>query len=110
MQIRFSSTNQHYKEDDKIRLLKIKNNSGEWVENPKQIRSTVEDHCKCLFTTQGPKDWRVILECIEPSVTPKMNSSLICQIQMKKLNSSISNGGSKSPEAYGFRGVFYQSY
>lgn len=47
---------------------------------PNQIRGTVEDYFKSLFSTHGLREWETILECVEPSVTNEMNSSLICLI------------------------------
>lgn len=62
------------------RIMKIKIDNGQWVDNPKLIRSTLEDHFKCFFTTQGARDCGAILECVEPSVTMKMNTCLLGQI------------------------------
>ncbi|KAM1125432.1 hypothetical protein ACFX2B_040231 [Malus domestica] len=68
-----------------IKIVKIKDGNGQWVENASQIRKTIGEHYKSLFASEGPRDWGKLLDFVEQKVTTKMNLTLICLISDSEL-------------------------
>lgn len=51
------------------RIMKIKIDNGQWVDNPKLIRSTLEDHFKCFLPLKGREivvqSWNVLSHLLQ---------------------------------------------
>lgn len=88
-------------------MVSIKNNNGDWVDNPRQIRQLFDDYFVDLFTSSGNRDWADILDCVSPKVSVTMNADLTAPISVDEIKLAAVNMGSlKAPGPDGFQGIF----
>ena len=66
------------------KVLKIKNVSGDWVDNPNQVRRLVDEHFMNTFRSGGTRNWGTILDCLTPTVTEEMNAVLMAQLRRRR--------------------------
>ena len=94
----------------RTKVAALKNNEGDWVDNPRQVRKLIDDHFISLFTSEGSRDWGRILECLNPKVSDEMNEALIKTISVEEVkDAAMQMGGLKAPGPDDFSGIFYQS-
>nr|XP_028964583.1 uncharacterized protein LOC114827108 [Malus domestica] len=92
-------------------IIKIKDELGNWVEQPGRVRKLVEYHFIHTFTTGGARNWGSFLDCISPRVTEDMNLALFKPVSEDEIKTAIFKmGGLKAPGPDGFQGIFYQSF
>ncbi|CAN6691397.1 unnamed protein product [Malus baccata var. baccata] len=92
-------------------IIKIKDELGNWVEQPGRVRKLVEDHFIQTFTTGGARNWGSLLDCISPRVMEDMNLALLKPVSEDEIKTAIFKmGGLKAPGPDGFQGIFYQSF
>ncbi|KAM1621462.1 hypothetical protein ACFXTN_018310 [Malus domestica] len=46
------------------KVVSLKDNNGNWVKNPGQVRRMFDDYFTELFTSSGMRDWGQILNCV----------------------------------------------
>ncbi|CAN6715757.1 unnamed protein product [Malus baccata var. baccata] len=86
-------------------IIKIKDELGNWVEQPGRVRKLVEDHFMQTFTSGGARNWGSLLECISPRVTEDMNQALLKPVSEDEIKTAIFKmGGLKAPGPDGFHG------
>ncbi|CAN6675688.1 unnamed protein product [Malus baccata var. baccata] len=92
-------------------IIKIKDELGNWVEQPGSVRKLVEDHFIHTFTTGEARNWGTLLDCISPRVTEDMNLALLKPVSEDEVKTAIFKmGGLKAPGPDDFQGIFYQSF
>ncbi|KAM1780200.1 hypothetical protein ACFX12_041494 [Malus domestica] len=92
-------------------IIKIKDELGNWMEQPGRVRKLVEDHFMQTFTSGGARNWGSLLECISPRVTEDMNQALLKPVFEDEIKAAIFKmGGLKTLGPDGFQGIFYQSF
>ncbi|KAM1040680.1 hypothetical protein ACFX2C_029940 [Malus domestica] len=90
------------------KIMKLMDANGQWVENDKLIRRIVEEQYKALFTSDSPREWGTLLDCIKRKVTPEMNNiitRLICDSEVE--DAIFQMGSLKATGPDGFQGIFY---
>ncbi|KAM1532558.1 hypothetical protein ACFX10_006565 [Malus domestica] len=92
-------------------IIKIKDELGNWVEQPCRVRKLVDDHFMQTFTFGGARNWGSLLDCISPMVTEDMNQALLKPVSEDEIKAAVFKmGGLKAPGPDGFQGIFYQSF
>ncbi|CAN6700215.1 unnamed protein product [Malus baccata var. baccata] len=93
------------------KVLKIRNSTGDWVENPTQVRRLVDEHFLNSFRSEGDRNWGTILDCLNPMVTEQMNAALMAPVLEKEIKTAaLCMGGLKAPGPDGFQWVFYHTF
>ncbi|KAB2609074.1 hypothetical protein D8674_012242 [Pyrus ussuriensis x Pyrus communis] len=93
------------------KIVKLRDENGNWVESPAQVRQLVDNHFTSVFSSAGDRNWGSLLDCINPSVSPEMNEALIAPVTEEEIKAAAGNmGGLKAPGPDGFQGIFYQTY
>ncbi|KAB2606206.1 hypothetical protein D8674_005923 [Pyrus ussuriensis x Pyrus communis] len=104
-----SPVNRWRRRRDKI--VKLRAENGNWVENPSQVRHLVDNHFSSVFSSAGDRNWGSLLDCINPSVLTEMNEALTAPVTEEEIKEAVGNmGGLKAPGPDGFQGIFYQTY
>ncbi|KAB2630796.1 hypothetical protein D8674_008315 [Pyrus ussuriensis x Pyrus communis] len=93
------------------KIVKLRDENGNWVENPSQVRHLVDNHFSSVFSSAGDRNWGSLLDCINPSVSTEMNEALTAPVTEEEIKEAAGNmGGLKAPGPDGFQGIFYQTY
>ncbi|KAB2632299.1 hypothetical protein D8674_028546 [Pyrus ussuriensis x Pyrus communis] len=93
------------------KIVKLRDENGNWVESPAQVRNLVDNHFTSVFSSAGDRNWGSLLDCINPSVSLEMNEALIAPVTEEEIKAAAVNmGGLKAPGPDGFQGIFYQTY
>lgn len=71
------------------RLEKIRNANGQWMEDERGIRGTVDDHFRNLFTSNGSRDWGSLLDCVKTVVSREMNENLTMPIEDEEIKHAV---------------------
>nr|XP_028964584.1 uncharacterized protein LOC114827109 [Malus domestica] len=74
-------------------IIKIKDELGNWVEQPGRVRKLVEYHFIHTFTTGGARNWGSFLDCISPRVTEDMNLALFKPVSEDEIKTAIFKNG-----------------
>ncbi|XP_050145591.1 uncharacterized protein LOC126621231 [Malus sylvestris] len=92
------------------KVVTLKNDNEEWVDNPDQVRRLFDEHFMALFSSSGHRDWGGILDCVIPKVSEEMNATLSAPVSADEIKQAALNmGGLKAPGPDGFQGIFYRS-
>ncbi|XP_070660618.1 uncharacterized protein [Malus domestica] len=92
-------------------IIKIRDELGNWVEQPCRVRKLVEDHFIQTFTSGGARNYGSLLDCISLCVTGDMNQDLLMSVSEDEIKAAIFTiEGLKAPGPDGFQGIFYQSF
>lgn len=92
-------------------MVSLKNGSGDWVDNPNQVRHIIDNHFIDLFTLTGQQDWGDILNCITPKVIDEINGSLTNPVLVEEIkDATMQMRGLKAQGPDGFQVIFYHSY
>ncbi|KAB2601289.1 hypothetical protein D8674_002294 [Pyrus ussuriensis x Pyrus communis] len=87
------------------KIVKLRDENGNWVESPTQVRQLVYNHFTSVFSSAGDRNWGSLLDCINPSVSPDMNEALIAPVTEEEVKAAAgSMGGLKAPGPDGSRG------
>ncbi|XP_068340019.1 uncharacterized protein [Pyrus communis] len=93
------------------KIVKLRDENGNWVDRPPQVRQLVDNHFISVFSSAGSRTWGSLLDCIIPSVSDEMNEALIAPVMDDEIkDAAVQMGGLKAPGPDGFQGIFYQSY
>ncbi|OMP12130.1 reverse transcriptase [Corchorus capsularis] len=93
------------------KILSIKNEDGEWVENEDEILGTFQKFYEKLFTSGGSNNWRNILDNIPALVSEDMNIDLLRDVEDEEIKAAVFElGALKAPGPDGYNGWFYQRY
>lgn len=80
------------------KVVSLKNGSGEWVDNPRVVRSIIDNHFINFFTSTGQRDRGSILDCVIPKVTKEMNETLTAPVLVEEIKDAALQG-SKGPKS-----------
>lgn len=93
------------------KVLKIKDDNGNWVDNPDGDRKLVDNYFINLFRSSGSRNWGSVLDCISTTVTEEMNEVLTASVSVEEVkDAALKMGGLKAPGPDGFQGIFYHSF
>lgn len=85
------------------KVVSLKADSEEWVDNPQVVRSIIDSHFTNLFTLVGQREWGSILECVTHKVTVEMNETLTAPISVEEIKeAALQIGSIKAPGPNGF--------
>ena len=91
------------------KVIALKNDDGQWVDNPLQVKRMVDGHFMEMFKSSGPRDWEEVLACVIRKVSPEMNASLSALASVEEVrDAALHMGGLKAPGPDSFSGIFYQ--
>ncbi|KAB2610947.1 hypothetical protein D8674_018979 [Pyrus ussuriensis x Pyrus communis] len=65
------------------KIVKLRDENGNWVENSSQVRHLVDNHFSSVFSSAGDRNWGSLLDCINPSVSTEMNDARFIRAQIK---------------------------
>ena len=89
----------------------LKNESGQWVDDPVALNTLILNHFKSIYTSVGVRDFGDVLDVIKPVVTEHMNSSLEDIVVDNEIVRAVKQlGAYKSPGKDGFPGLFFKKY
>lgn len=71
------------------KILKLMDANGQWVKKDNLFRKTIEEHFKALFTSNGTRDWRSLLDCVDRKVTSEMNCTLTRAIDDSEIEDAV---------------------
>lgn len=87
------------------------NDQGEWVRNEEALKDMVVNYFKNIYTTEGPRNFRPILDHIPTLVDASMNQSLKAPVTMEEIKETTHQlGPTKAPGPDGFHGLFFQHH
>ncbi|CAN6702186.1 unnamed protein product [Malus baccata var. baccata] len=93
------------------KVFTIKDEEGNWVENPYRVCKLVEDHFMHTFTSEGSRNWGTLLDCVIPSVSADMNEALLKPVSKVEIKEeALKMRGLKALGPDGFQWIFYQSF
>ncbi|XP_008245663.1 PREDICTED: uncharacterized protein LOC103343804 [Prunus mume] len=93
------------------RVLKIKNEHGEWLSREKRVHEEFYNYFTNLFSSDGPRDWGNILDAIPQLVSPEINRNLVAPFLEMEIQEAVDQlGALKAPGPDGFPALFYQRY
>nr|XP_028946848.1 uncharacterized protein LOC114820401 [Malus domestica] len=91
------------------KVIKIKDENGDWVENPSRVRMLVDEHFINTFRSGGSQNWGTILDSLTSIVTEEMNATFTTPVLEEKIKDAalqIEGGeGSKLQVRTDFRRV-----
>lgn len=91
------------------RIGRIKDDSGEWIENDDDILNCFVDFYKNLFSSRAVPDRQMFLDVIPNLVTERMNEILLSPVSEAEVEcATFGMGPHKSPGPDGLNGLFYQ--
>lgn len=89
----------------------LKNESGQWVDDPVALNTLILNHFKSIYTSVGVRDFGDVLDVIKPVVTEHMNTSLEDIVVDNEIVRAVKQlGAYKSPGKDGFPGLFFKKY
>ncbi|OMO94917.1 reverse transcriptase [Corchorus capsularis] len=89
------------------KILKIKNNSGDWIDKEEDIMENFCQFYEDLFTSEGNRDWDEVLDVVPCLISEEMNVNLTKEITDAEIYQAVFQMGSlKSPGPDGFNGLF----
>ncbi|CAN6554430.1 unnamed protein product [Malus baccata var. baccata] len=92
------------------KVVTLKRDNEEWVDNPDQVRRLLDEHFMDLFSSSGQRDWGGLLDCVIPKVMEEINATLSAPVSADEIKQAALNmGGLKAPGPDGFQGIFYRS-
>lgn len=95
---------------NKLKLHRIKNNRGNWVQGDEKISKAAVKHFENLFTHQHNNVDMTLLNCIPSNVTEDENrilNDIPSENEVKQAVFDMSPSSTAGPE--GFNGTFYQT-
>lgn len=89
----------------------LKNNQGEWVDNPDDLKTLVQDHFSSIYSSLGQRDFSDVLDCIQPVVNSSMSLHLEAPVTQIEIDKAVKHmGAHKASRVDGFPGIFFQKY
>lgn len=93
------------------RVLKIKNEFGDWLTREREVRDSFQSYSFNLFLSTGLSDFQEILEYVNPSVTEAMDLELTKPFTPDEIYlASHQLGSLKASGPDGFSRLFYHEY
>ncbi|KAL4312016.1 hypothetical protein GQ457_01G003630 [Hibiscus cannabinus] len=92
-------------------VLKIKDESGRWIEEEKEIRREFQRFFERLYTKEEEIDMNSLADLIPQSISADINSRLGRQVTEEEIKkAAFEMGALKSPGPDGFSGIFFQTF
>ncbi|OMO87766.1 reverse transcriptase [Corchorus capsularis] len=93
------------------KILNLKSDNGEWIEEEKKIVEEFELYYSDLFTSNNSKNWDQVLLHVPRVVTDHMNGELTRDISEEEIRiAAFQLWANKAPGPDGYNGTFYQKY
>ncbi|CAL1404087.1 unnamed protein product [Linum trigynum] len=93
------------------RILRLKDERGEWVEDEDRLKGLAQDFHKELFRARDPFPFAHLLDGFHEKVTDEMNAALCAPVTGEEIKKAVfSLGAKKAPGPDGFSGRFYRRF
>lgn len=92
-------------------MLRVKNESGQWVEDEEGIMQSFQTYYKNLFEEEELRTLEDVLSVIKPVVSEEIKCALDSEISPDEVRNAVFQlGANKAPGPNGYNGCFFQSY
>ncbi|CAB4279782.1 unnamed protein product [Prunus armeniaca] len=71
------------------RVVCIQDENGVWSSGEHNVRTTFDRYFRNLFTTNGPREMRNVVECVNPVISNAMNTDFLRPIAPQEIKDVV---------------------